>query len=160
MRLDIGCGTQPTGDFNCDLYPEDVGHRGKYHKTIHTEAIPNFRLADVQNLPYDNGSFEEVYSSHTIEHVENPFRMLKEMVRVSNDWIIIKCPHRLGDRIRGMNPSHINFFNMTWFMNAFAKLGLRCEIHYSKFRCYPSEILTIFKVPNELTVTSRKCWRL
>ena len=40
------------------------------------------RVADAQDLPFDDGSFDAVTCNHTLYHVPDPDRALKEFVRV------------------------------------------------------------------------------
>src|SRR5213594_4392499 len=66
MRLDVGCGGYPTGDVNCDLARTKDWFKGDV-------------ICDCHHLPFIDRSFDEVYSSHTIEHVSSPY---KNAVRV------------------------------------------------------------------------------
>lgn len=45
--------------------------------------------------PFKNNEFEEVLMSHVLEHLNDPIRTLKEIIRISknNSKIIIKVPH-------------------------------------------------------------------
>jgi len=45
------------------------------------------------HLPFKDESFNAVFSSHTIEHVQNPLLMLREMCRVANEKIVVRCMH-------------------------------------------------------------------
>lgn len=49
-------------------------------------------------MPYENSSFDCVTSYQTLEHVQDPYLVIKEMVRVTklNGIIIIRCPNYLG----------------------------------------------------------------
>jgi len=156
MKLDVGCGTMPTGDVNCDLHKLDVGHRGA-DKIIHARQISNFVLCDAQHLPFQSDVFETVYSSHAIEHVEHPYQMLKEMLRVSCGVVVVVCPHRLGDRIcKKHNPFHVGYFNKKWFVQAATKLCANAWISYSEMAGLPFDLFGVFRVPLELHVELRK----
>lgn len=118
LRLDVGCGEYPKGDVNCDLFTSDIGHwTGKNQmRVLNTKKIPNFVVCDSQHLPFQSGTFDLVYCSHVIEHVAQPFLLFKELYRVSKRKIVIKCPHRLGERMfLPKNPFHLNFFKTSWF---------------------------------------------
>lgn len=45
--------------------------------------------------PFKGNEFDEVYSSHTIEHLDNPIKAVKEFVRITKPRgkIIIRVPH-------------------------------------------------------------------
>ena len=64
LILDVGCGSFPSGNVNCDLYIKDVGHRWQDGTEINYKRIGNFVLCDVQHLPFRANIFSSVYSSH------------------------------------------------------------------------------------------------
>ena len=39
-----------------------------------------------EKLPYEDGSFDSVFCIKVIEHVENPFFLIREMLRVLKKW--------------------------------------------------------------------------
>jgi ubiquinone/menaquinone biosynthesis C-methylase UbiE len=49
-------------------------------------------LADAQYLPFKNGCFKVVKSSHVLEHLKNPSKAIDEMLRVATKEIIIRFP--------------------------------------------------------------------
>ncbi len=81
MKLDVGCGNHPKGDVNVDVRTVEVNVF--YAEPINIKSIPNFVKADAEHLPFKDKVFSECISSHTIEHVENPFLAVKEMQRVT-----------------------------------------------------------------------------
>lgn len=87
MMLDVGCGDSSKGSVNCDI----VKH-----------VAQNFILCDAQYLPFKNNSFSTVYSSHVVEHVEDPKLMVEELLRVAIKRVIIKTPHLLSYSSRGL----------------------------------------------------------
>jgi len=66
--LNVGCGGQTYGTHFLDLYPQrpDII---KYD-------------ADKDKIPFNDGTFDEVYSENMLEHLRNPNMVLAEMVRV------------------------------------------------------------------------------
>jgi len=130
MIIDVGCGHNPIGDVNVDLFVEATPHRSGDQskcddKRLDTKGIPNFVMADACHLPFKDNVFNVVFSSHTIEHVNDPFLMLKEMARISKRRIIIKCPHRFASH--RIKPLHVNRLNITWFENAAKKNKINCN---------------------------------
>ena len=69
--------------------------------------IDNFSVinADITNLPFLDNSFECIICSEILEHLETPIQAAKEMVRVSNKYIICSVP-ALPDN----NIEHIQLF--------------------------------------------------
>lgn len=148
--LDVGCGSRPRGDVNVDL--RSPKYAAPRHFTLHPKKIRNFVLADVQHLPFQDETFHLVFSSHVIEHVENPVLMLKEIIRVAKDLAIIKCPHRCN---REQSKYHRNFFNVQWFDRILSQLKGVCPIYYeihTAQRKYPHHLIPILNLPWELKV--------
>lgn len=84
LLLDAGCGT---GWFSAEAKRKraevvslDIGSRllGKVKEKCHTTLL----VADIQQLPFDNHTFEYIVSSEVIEHVLHPERAISEMCRV------------------------------------------------------------------------------
>jgi ubiquinone/menaquinone biosynthesis C-methylase UbiE len=48
----------------------------------HAGLHPHLEQADVLSLPYDDQSFDVVMAAHVLEHLSDPRRALKEMIRV------------------------------------------------------------------------------
>lgn len=48
----------------------------------HAGLRPHLEQADVLSLPYDDQSFDVVMSAYVLEHLSDPQRALKEMIRV------------------------------------------------------------------------------
>jgi SAM-dependent methyltransferase len=163
LKLDIGCGHHQTGDVNVDPYIQPTLHRTDDQRTLDDRPIAidrsrHFIVADGCHLPFRDNTFDEVYSSHVIEHVKNPMLFLKECVRVSRNIIKIKCPHRY-DPGRWKKPLHINHFNRSWFVKAFKTLG--CDVFAGGITGWAHipnipYFLSPFRLPAEIEITARK----
>ena len=77
MVLDVGCGQgrhlmlMPKGSIGIDLYPNKE-LRTRYELLIH----------DLNNrLPFKDESFDVIFASHVLEHLESPYKMLREFYR-------------------------------------------------------------------------------
>lgn len=159
MKLDVGCGFTGSGDVNCDLYIEDtLDHRHADRvTTIEPKKIKNFVQCDASYLPFQDGVFAEVFSGQVIEHVENPFRMFKELTRVSKSNVTIETVNRYGERFdskfslkkhRWLKQHHVSTFSRAWFNEAASKLGLKITDSYVlTYTYFPSQIITVFKYP-------------
>ena len=90
--LDIGCGSNPKGDVNCDLYHIKTPHIMEEHK-ISAKKIPNFVLCNLAHLPFKDNAFKFVNASQVIEHALEPVSMLKEMKRVSRKIVTLDVPN-------------------------------------------------------------------
>lgn len=134
LKLDVGCGSKPTGDVNVDFCvrgwnsQEGDQKRGEF---LNPKVIPNFVVADAEHLPFKDDVFDVAFSSHVIEHVPNPSIMLREMCRVSKRKILVRCPHRKGSGAK--RPFHLHYLDEEWFEDAASKLGLNVK---SFVRCF------------------------
>lgn len=88
--LDIACGAKPfpNADVLCDLHTEPCPDRSM--KNLVTGGKP-FVLCSCYNLPFKDKAFDFVTSYYLIEHVEEPWSLLKEIKRVSNHGYV-QCP--------------------------------------------------------------------
>jgi len=79
--LDVGSGGEPFpyATHLVDLLPEPSRHR---NVELDTDGKP-FTIADVQDLPFADGSFDFVYCSHLLEHVDEPIQACRELMRVA-----------------------------------------------------------------------------
>jgi ubiquinone/menaquinone biosynthesis C-methylase UbiE len=95
----VGCGSRPGGDVNVDCFTlgwnsqEGDQKQGEF---MNPRLIPNFVVAHAEFLPFNDECFDLVFSSHTIEHVKNPLKMMQELLRVSKRQVTVRCPHRKG----------------------------------------------------------------
>jgi hypothetical protein len=169
--LDVGCGDAGRGDVNCDLGTAGNNrYRHIHYGTVMNEPhkINNFIVADVHNLPFPDNTFDTVFCSHVIEHVEKPFTLFRECVRVSKNQVIISCPHRYGDTIAGqkslktylwVRKHHINKMNLEWFGEASKRLNVKCDGIVDSYYELPKLdpwIKPIFSVPATIKVTITK----
>lgn len=82
LTLDVGCGSRPTGDINVDFFTggwnaqEGDQKNGEF---MNPHSIPNLVVAHAARLPFIDGCFDVVFSSHVVEHVSKPLKMLLEL---------------------------------------------------------------------------------
>jgi len=108
MKLDIGCGTEPKGDVNCDLFKGITPHLIR-NEPIVPKEIPNFIQCDVVHLPFPDHTFDVVNASEVIEHLENPILALREMKRVSKRLVTLDVPN-----LRRLTPEDNRFHLYSW----------------------------------------------
>jgi ubiquinone/menaquinone biosynthesis C-methylase UbiE len=150
--LDVGCGGKPRGRVNVEPYVARSEERQTDDQPLVKRAIPNLVVACAEYLPFKDEVFDSVFSSETIEHVNSPWLMLKELVRISRSRITLIVPFYLGDYI-AHNPWHKHSFNKKTVLAALHKLGCRnIEMLYTKFREYPNSLVPLLKIPLEMTV--------
>lgn len=85
----ICCGETDGGGINADI--------------VRHGAVPRFELVtDVTALPHADGTFAHVLCSHTLEHVDDPRAMFRELRRVGRRVTILVPP--LWDLAAALNP--------------------------------------------------------
>jgi len=79
--LDIGTGT---GEYLTMLPAKSIGiDASKENLSIVQEKGLEAAWADInQDLPFESDSFQTVFCSHTIEHVDSPLHLLREAYRI------------------------------------------------------------------------------
>jgi ubiquinone/menaquinone biosynthesis C-methylase UbiE len=117
--LDVGCGS---GTF---LLAAPAGHELVGTEIIDTEIEKskekglNVIKANLnKKLPFEDASFDGIIMSHVIEHLENPYKTLKELKRILKDGgkLVIVTPNFATD--------YKNFYNDFTHKNPFTKRGL------------------------------------
>lgn len=65
------------------------------------------------NLPFNDSSFNLVYCSHILEHLEQPTKAIKELKRVSKNIVVIKVPNASYFKFKtsDINNGHISSWN-------------------------------------------------
>jgi len=122
--LDVGCGSDPKGDVNVDLFVDPIQRWGQ---RIDPKKIKNFVFADAHYLPFRDESFQIVYSSHLLEHCLHPLKVLEEFHRVSKAIVYLEVPY--GDRYPDDCPSHLYSWTMKSFQHLLSKIFPYVEIH-------------------------------
>jgi len=94
--LDIGCGPFPFVEATtvCDRFEDETIHR---RGDLRTDGKA-FVVADVAVLPFDDKSFEFVYCSHVLEHVEDPIAACSEITRVGKRGYV-ETPNFMKDAL-------------------------------------------------------------
>ena len=124
--LEVGCGT---GAVLAEVARLGVGteHVGVDVADPHAHldvVAAELQIAeyDGQVLPFSDNSFDFVFASHVVEHVEEPRALLRELKRVARDYVYLEVPCELTARTtraamqRSLNIGHINAFTPESFI--------------------------------------------
>lgn len=139
--LDAGCGEGFTMDkltkFGIGKQIEGLEH-SKEAILLGKKLFPNltFKEGNIYDMPYEDNSFDLVTCTEVLEHINEPIKVFKEVLRVSKKYIIISVPNEpffmLGNFLRGKdllrlgnNPGHINHWTIISFLNFLKKNGLK-----------------------------------
>lgn len=79
-----GNNPHPRANIVVDKFPINNYHRSGDLKILKTQK---FVVADGENLPFKDKTFDYVISSHVLEHVNNPSIFLEEISRVGGKRI-------------------------------------------------------------------------
>src|SRR3990172_4492755 len=120
--LDIGAG--PYRIFPYAITVDNLHHASAFGWNYKPDVI-----ADASNLSmFATESFDSVFSSHTLEHVENTEKHLKEWWRVikNKGYLVLYLPHKdlypnIGQE--GSNPDHKHDFLPEDITNIMKKFG-------------------------------------
>ncbi len=81
--LDVGCGlglyVRAFRQYSGDVHGVDVDAE---RVAVASETLPNIRVASATNLPYDDGTFDLVFSNEVLEHLDDDRAGVREMCRV------------------------------------------------------------------------------
>ncbi len=112
--LDVGCGEGFTLQ---RLYENKIGKRleGLDHQKIAIEIgrkiHPHLKLetGTIYDLSFKDNSFDLVMATEVLEHLEDPKKALKELVRVSKKYLLLSVPNEpffmIANLLRGKNLS-------------------------------------------------------
>lgn len=104
------------------------------------KLFPNVKIkqGSIYELPYKNSSFDLVICTEVLEHLDDPTKALKEILRVSKKNLIISVPNEpffmLSNFIRGKNisrlgndPGHINHWSFISFKKYLRENGVKIK---------------------------------
>lgn len=109
VKLNLGCaGFKKEGYINVDWLPE-----------LKPDVVHDLNMVP---YPFDESSVDLIESSHSLEHLDRPFMIMKEMHRILKPGgrLIIKVPHFS----RGMaHAEHTHGFDVTFPLYFDARFG-------------------------------------
>lgn len=154
--LDLGCGAgyslmRASQDLNCQVegIDADPGAHGvgRFIKGM-VKTVP-IKQGFAEDLPYAKESFDVVYSSHVLEHVNSESKSLKEMKRVLKDD---------GTLIIGMPTASmaiLNYFSQLIF-TTHIKIYEFCRNLFSK-KCIKN-LIKIFRIRSHSYPRANTIW--
>jgi len=110
--LDAGCGE---GFILAELKKNDIGEYlegidfSPEALKVGREMFPFLVMknGDIHNLPYKDNSFDLVVCTEVLEHIEDPYRAIDEIARISGRYCLFSVPNepffKIANFIRGKN---------------------------------------------------------
>lgn len=142
--LDVGCGLDPRGDVNVDLYIDSRHRRTGVGPMIDVDNTPNFVQADATDMyMFHDRQFPIVRCYHLMEHIPPPpakpncWDLLRELWRVTDWWLVVEVPNRRWIRpLRAKRPhQHVSNFDTQVLRKAVPRvLGTRSFEITKKYR--------------------------
>jgi len=115
--LDVGYGDRsfPLATHAIDPIEDDAE---KFYRTYPLQILEGveYYKCYIEKTPFQNKYFDFVYCSHVLEHIENPEKACKELMRVAKRGYI-ESPSRLNEVLFGHSPHRwiIEVINNTLF---------------------------------------------
>jgi 2-polyprenyl-3-methyl-5-hydroxy-6-metoxy-1,4-benzoquinol methylase len=145
--LDVGCGegvlterwARQLGDarvVGIDLHDHKLA--AEWRRRTHSGL--EFLTVNVdRGLPFDDGEFDLVGAIEVLEHVADPERVVTEMARVANSYLLVSVPHEplwralnvaRGAYLRelGNTPGHVNHWSKRAFVGMLSRHGRVSEL--------------------------------
>jgi SAM-dependent methyltransferase len=142
--LDAGCGEGFTLE---RLRQEKIGkvYKGiEYEKdavALANKLYPDLEVSqgDIYKLPFKNNTFDLVVCTEVLEHLENPKKAYRELLRVSRKYVLISVPNepfftiqRIGRlqnvRHLGAHPEHIQHWTIPAFLKFVKVRGVKVMV--------------------------------
>lgn len=107
----------------CDISPRRIEQSKENCAGIDID----YSIQDAQDLnQYQDAQFDLVICCEVLEHVQNPYKSLAELERITSDYLFLSVPHepiwRLLNLLRGKyllhfgnTPAHVNHWNLFSF---------------------------------------------
>ncbi len=173
--LDLGCGVGYGANFlkgakeviGLDLDLDAL----RYGKASFGSETSNLVAAEASSLPFKSSSFDSIIAFEVVEHLENPAKMIHEIVRVGRKGarVFLSTPNKLVSSPiakRPLNPHHIMEFYRSGFVSMVASelsvRGVFGQVRCNKFvtpilnAVYNILTLTLgFRVVRRLSLSSR-----
>ena len=143
--LDVGCGSGISLALSKVFNPERnyVGLEGNEEsKPIWEKRGLHIITGDIYHLPFDDKSFDTVYSSHVLEHLENPKKAINETIRVARKRIIHSVPNGNVDD-KNFGSKHLHHFNRLSFLQLFDTTKINIDLYTNISDIHMSSLICV-----------------
>lgn len=118
--LDVGCGGGVMMGLIKALNPtvDITGFEGQHNPVWAARGLNVVTGSDICALPFYDKSFDVVYTSHVLEHLKEPEKLIAESLRIARDYVIHIVPDGdVSDRHGG--ETHLHTFNRVSYLKLF-----------------------------------------
>jgi ubiquinone/menaquinone biosynthesis C-methylase UbiE len=105
-------------------------------KELKLDKLAVLKIMDAERLRFPDSSFDSVISVNFIHHAKNPAKCIKEMVRVTQEKLIIADLNKRGERIMEKVHSldghkhHVSKMSLSSAKTLLEKLGLSVKTYH------------------------------
>lgn len=152
LVLDVGCGRGNYGRhlrssryLGFDINAQSLKNASNLHDA-------EYVCADAKHIPVKDNSFDLVLCSEVLEHLDDPSKSIKEVIRVSKKLILLTFP---DEKVMGMfgiaPPDHISKIQALQIKNILKTS--ECKITYHKILYFflPCITMDVLKIPVKRT---------
>lgn len=156
--VDVGCGTGSLWPFFAERFDRYVGVDAVRYPDFPPDA--EFVEADLNGdeIPLADGSADVVVSVETIEHLENPRRLMRQLARLARPggWVIVTTPNQLSllSLMTLAFKHQFSFFQDVDYPKHLTAL-LEVDLHRIAAECGLEECRTVFSHQGRVVFTSR-----
>ncbi|MER1969084.1 class I SAM-dependent methyltransferase [Castellaniella sp. GW247-6E4] len=166
--LEVGCGT---GSVLGSVRRRGVGvnHVGIDVADPHAHVDSNLnteniilQVYDGVKIPYSNSSFDLVFATHVLEHVQDERGFLFELKRVSRKYVYVEVPCEINIRTSvqrlqtTLNIGHINAYTPETFALTIETSGLRIKEIFIRDHSWKIHSFYGRKIPSFLKMMTRR----
>jgi SAM-dependent methyltransferase len=132
--LDVGCGSGASSYYYGRAVREVHGvDRSRAMLARNPLPAEYLHCADATELPFEDDSFDLVNAWELLHHVEYPLQIVKEIVRVSREYVVLFEPNRYNPALAALalvDPEHrwILRYSMSFMRRLAEAAGMDIEI--------------------------------
>ena len=111
--LDVGCGTGIAASIIASVYPKlkVVGMEPNDNaREIWKARGVEVKVGSATDIPFEADSFDTVFSSHVVEHIEDDKKAVSEILRVARRRAIIVVPEGNVDA-KNFGSPHVKYYD-------------------------------------------------
>lgn len=157
LAIEIGCGegylTQHINDLGIKIEGADI-HQKIVDIAIKLHPSIPFQIKSIYDLSSYDKHYDLVLVSEVIEHLDDPELAIREVIKVSNKYILLTVPNDLIFRLAnisrlkylrnlGNTPGHINH----WSEKSFQKFLKNQGLSIIQLRCSTLWLMALCRIP-------------
>jgi ubiquinone/menaquinone biosynthesis C-methylase UbiE len=145
--LDVGCGTgimmALSKLFSPHLHIEGLEGSDESRSLWEKRGL-RVQVGDIFKMPFEDNAFDTIYSSHVLEHLQDPTTALREMERVAAQRIITILPDgNVEDKNFGS--PHLHVFNRVSIVELHSCLDMNLVEHHGIFDEHMNQLVVVYE---------------